>query len=749
MNTLTQLEKEILQITPLPEPPPEFLSNLAARIANPLNPEPKPQGRFRLAWTATAIIAVVFLSVALIGPGKVWAQIQSWLGLLPGVGLIEPDTPIRVLKETVSQTRDGITVEVYKAALTPKQSYIYFNIFDLPSSAYSGDESQPGCIIPQYLETEDGQRFKAFSDSEYELIPPEINALTLVIPCLRNTLAGTTPKDWRLPLEFVPSEGPLELTPVYVFPTATPLPTSEQSELTPVLENEIQIVVSHSLVEGNDLILAGFIRGLEEKYRNLIGDLELFDADGHPVTFTYDQHQTGLQNALSNHIGSWVIRFKTEGLAFPLKIRQSYVEISSALQGESASLTLTFPDEYLLHDLPVNQSFEIAGERMELYFVRAQPSQFGGYQYDFYFRDHPIIKNLEVSVQGIPSMPQTTSLRGSEMHGEPVFMSSVWMETGALHGNVAVEFSKPVKVLETVTLTQSFTPPTDLLSQIHSVSVEEQACIDFLDVSERDNRHSIMPSGKVLIYQEIAPFEGFGLVLYDLDGSERKIIGVNLTHSDISPDGKTIVYFMRDKGLWLYDVTSESNKQLSDLQGSDLRWSPDGQWIAFQSFAGVTMVSSDGSQILKPSEQGVGNIVGWSADSLRLYFRKASSNDSQGRLFVHSLQTDKTELSEMIDAKSFISRSFTISPDEQSAVYVQSGQNWVLDNFKTGELKQLSNGVTLYDPVWLENGWLLFNLYDPVRGTNGAPLMINPDTCEVIHLPEELSGQAFGIWLDQ
>lgn len=80
----------------------------------------------------------------------------------------------------------------------------------------------------------------------------------------------------------------------------------------------------------------------------------------------------------------------------------------------------------------------------------------------------------------------------------------------------------------------------------------------------------------------------------------------------------------------------------------------------------------------------------------------------------------------MIDTESVISRSFSISPDEQSAVFVKSGQNWVLDNFQTGELKQLSDGVTLYDPVWLENGWLLFNRYDPVLGTNGAPLMINP-----------------------
>ena len=749
MNTLTKFEKEIQQAFGLPEPHPEFLNNLTAKIANPLKPEPQPQARFRLAWTTLAIITVLTLTVAVIGPGRVWAKIQSWMGLLPGVGLIEPDAPIRALKQPVSQTRDGITVEVYKAALTPEQSFIYFNVFDIPSSAFSGEEGKPGCMTPQYLETEDGQRFEAFSDSEFELIPAEINTVTLVIPCLHDTQPGTTPEDWRLPLEFVLAEEPLDLTPVYVFPTATSLPTNEQAEQIPVSEDKVRIIVSHSIVEGDDLILAGYIRGLEEKYRNLIGKFEVFDADKQPVPFIHDQYQTGLQNALSNYIGSWVIRLKPEGLAFPLEIRQSYVETSSALPEESASLTLTFPEEYALPDFFLQQSFEIAGESVELYFVRAQPSQFGGYRYDFYFKEHPIIKSMEVSIQGGVSMPQTIYIHGSALHGEPVFMSSVWMEIGEIRGNIAVEFSKPVKVVETVTVTQSFTPPADLMSKIQLASVGEQACIDFLDISENVKSDSIKPSGKALVYQETAPLEGYGLVLYNLDGSEREIIGFNLTHSDISPDGKTVVYFRRDEGLWLYDITSDSSRQISDLQGSDLRRSPDGQWIAFQSFEGATIVSSDGSQTLKPSEQGVGNIVGWSADSLRLFFRKASANDSQGRLFVYSLQTGETEVSELIDAESYISRSFTLSPDVQSAVYVMSGQNWVLEMFQTGEVKQLSDGVTLYDPIWMENGWLLFNLYDPALGTNGAPLMINPDTCEVIHLPEELIGQVFGIWLDQ
>ena len=94
------------------------------------------------------------------------------------------------------------------------------------------------------------------------------------------------------------------------------------------------------------------------------------------------------------------------------------------------------------------------------------PSQFGGYEYAFYFKDHPIIKRLEVSSKGASRSNSRNSFGSEEMHGELVFMSGFWMEEGSLHGDVKIDISSPVKVLEAVTLVHFFTPPADLLIEL-------------------------------------------------------------------------------------------------------------------------------------------------------------------------------------------------------------------------------------------------------------------------------------------
>jgi|LSQX01.2.fsa_nt_gb WD40 repeat protein len=738
MNTLTEFEKDIQLSYALPEPRSEFLGDLAAKIRTKKQPVPRNNRRSRLAWVGLTLVVFLVLTLALLGPGKVWAQIQSWFGLLPGVGVIEPGTSIRMLKEPVSQTRDGITVEVSEAILTNEQSFIYFNASNIPTTAYSGNEGKPGgCQAHYYLETEDGQRFQPYGEGEFELIPANINTATLVIPCLRGTLPGSTPENWRLQLEFVPFEGPPVATPVYLFPTAT------------LVENKAGIVISHSLVEGDNLVLAGYIRNLDEKYRNLVGNLEIFDADQQPVPFLSDQSQLNLANATRNQLGAWTVRLKPEGLAFPLEIRQSYLEVSQPLEDESTAFLITLPAEYPLNDISVQKSIDIAGESIELYFLRIQPSQFGGYQYDFYFKAHPVIRSLDVSTPGSSLSNVAGSTGASLKHGESVFQSSFWLEEGSLHGDIEFEVSHPVKVLETIELTHSFTPPADLMSELEAQSGSEQACIDYLyEIDENDGQIPQL-KGKVLVYQESAPFEGNALVLYSLDGSDRLLIGKNLVHSALSPDGQTLALIRRDEGLRLLDLASETEQHILDIQGNDLRWSPDGQWIALQTYEGVLIVKVDGNKILLPDDQGNGNIAGWSADSERLYFRKTSAAGAQGRLFVYSLDSDQTQQSDLLDSKRTISSGFSLSADERYAIYPKSQLDWMYEDLQTGEVKALSDGVWLGSPVWLNDGWVLFTQYDQFAINYLQPVAINPATCQVVHLPERLGGLVLGVWLEQ
>lgn len=205
----------------------------------------------------------------------------------------------------------------------------------------------------------------------------------------------------------------------------------------------------------------------------------------------------------------------------------------------------------------------------------------------------------------------------------------------------------------------------------------------------------------------------------------------------------------RDEGLRLFDLASETEQHNFDIQGNDLHWSPDGQWIALQTYEGVVIVKANGNQTLLPDDQGNGNIAGWSADSERLYFRKTSAAGTQGRLYVYSLETGQTQQSDLVDPDRIINSGFSLSADERYAIYPKSQLDWMYEDLQTGVVKALSDGVWLGSPIWLNDGWILFTQYDQFAINYLQPVVIHPATCQVVHLPERLSGLVLGIWLKE
>jgi hypothetical protein len=101
--------------------------------------------RLRPAWSIMfVILALLMIGTLVIGPQRVYAEVLKFIGIyVPGVGVVEEGTSIRVLAEPVTQTRDGITVTVHEAYLTDEKTIILYSIQNVPNSALSMMKTWP------------------------------------------------------------------------------------------------------------------------------------------------------------------------------------------------------------------------------------------------------------------------------------------------------------------------------------------------------------------------------------------------------------------------------------------------------------------------------------------------------------------------------------------------------------------------------------------------------------------------------
>ena len=77
-----------------------------------------------------AMLTTLFVLLAL--SGTTYALGRS-LGYFPGLGVVEQDAPFYVLENPVSQTRDGITVNVQQAILNMDQMSLMFTVENIPA----------------------------------------------------------------------------------------------------------------------------------------------------------------------------------------------------------------------------------------------------------------------------------------------------------------------------------------------------------------------------------------------------------------------------------------------------------------------------------------------------------------------------------------------------------------------------------------------------------------------------------------
>lgn len=221
-----------------PNPSPAFTNQLEERLRQQhaelvaLNkPRPGPGPRFwsqflgplkAHAWkivTAAILLALVFATLA-IGPGRVLAQVQQWLGYLPGFGFVDLDQA-RILVEPVIASQEGVTLQVNQLLAEPDRTRVMLTIQGFPpqinSSWFNQNEDMSAFLLlpdGEKVETTTygtrlSQGIEVNARLDFPAIPEGIHQVTLQIDRLPYLPEGSAPENWQIPLTLVPASGDL------------------------------------------------------------------------------------------------------------------------------------------------------------------------------------------------------------------------------------------------------------------------------------------------------------------------------------------------------------------------------------------------------------------------------------------------------------------------------------------------------------------------------------------------------------
>ena len=700
-------------------------------------------------------LAAILVSV----PGAVNAM-KRLFGYIPGAGVVEQGAPLRVLAEPVSITRDGITVSVNRAYLTPEKTILDSGVSGVPLSAYPKGEAVTGCIEPEYLRLPDGTRVELYAP-----LPAGVSQAVFVMPCIFNTLSGTVPTDWELPLRFVPAPPELTVmpvvevagtTPVVTLPAAVTLPATETlaPPKTPLIEPtmdtrapvaipEVSIRVEKVIETGDGYILIGVIHPqLPGGARpQVTGVMVIRDASGKKVAYTFPQNinEYDLLDLKDGEL-PFSLQVKAAGVAFPLTITIPGVVVSPADPQATAEFEFDAgADPQPGQEWKLDQDIQIGGHTLRLVSVTAD-SRNG---YSFEFKSESGVSGVSVQIEGYT--PIGGGGGGPGYQGQ--FTTSLSFPD-LPRGKLKIILSNLTLASETQFWQGQWQPDSPRPWPTAPAESASPVCLN------ADSLQALKPlpaglDGKALVTGLNPDLQ---LVLASFDGSQRQVLVQGGSRGSLSADGARLAY-PADAGITILDLASGDTSTLKGIQGRDLRWSPDGSRIAYVTAGdayGIFIIATDGKTPPRQlSNLGYESIAGWSPDGKVLYF--AIPGASSDGFLLRAADVASGEVRDLFVLKDSSRKAPmpAVSLDGGWIAYrgADNASLYLVRIDGSGSRKlieSISPGYAISGIAWGPGGGLLgVSLLTP-ESQDGVIILLQPDGCEAYLLPS-LQGELDGL----
>jgi len=289
-----------------------------------------------------AIVLALLTLLALTGTAY---AIGKSLGYIPGLGVVDQNTSLRVLTEPVSQTRDGITVTVEKGTIDAEKTILRVSVVGVDATG------GPYCDKPSILlhladgtTLEENGGYGNIGDISqpgytnlitFPALPAGTDDVTLEIPCLWRV---TKPENWKIPLYFMPADG-TEVNPVIELPSEE-LTTLTVFETVQPVESPYGISLALEKVVPLDdgYLLIGSLRWTDKTvnigpYFDNSYNLHTVDSNGQVVVL--EEPEQSAQDLLppveaGSLVTQWIYKISGKQHAWPLTLTtNAYADINA------------------------------------------------------------------------------------------------------------------------------------------------------------------------------------------------------------------------------------------------------------------------------------------------------------------------------------------------------------------------------------------------------------------------------------
>lgn len=248
-------------------------------------------------------------------------------------------------------------------------------------------------------------------------------------------------------------------------------------------------------------------------------------------------------------------------------------------------------------------------------------------------------------------------------------------------------------------------------------------------------------------------YGSYRLYKMNLDGTGRTLIPIqttgNITAPAVSPDGRRILYTLRDD-IWVANADGSGETNLTNTTAFERTpaWSPDGHTIAFASNRGGTydiyLMNPDGTGVMNLTQDAAGDDLSpaWSPDGQNLAFTSHRDGDAE----IYTMDRSGGAATNITNdpAQDY---DPAWAPDGARLVFGSTrgaGGNRLFlmqaDGSALGELP--IPGANTGGPNWGAKGYLVFQCVD----TASDICLIRPDSTGLVNLTMDLSYEFDPAW---